>query len=128
MKNKSYVEYGTLFNSALYQEICNQIENGTFDAEIGKDSAVLSGKIGQTAWDLDLILNPYNGGTSLHIDSENATPWITTAAGKTFELLPQPDYNGCSVINTDMLGNGGGTFGPYLLDLIEEYNNSLDAA
>ena len=135
MKQKSYVEFSTLYNSDLYADICAQIERGEFTAEFCKqetktpwldNSAVLSGKIGQTNWELSLILNPYDGCTSLGIDSDTATPYVYTAAGKTFELLPQDDYDGCRVINTDMLGNGGGTFGAYLLDLIEDWQNSLD--
>lgn len=134
MKQKSYVEFSTLYNSDLYADICAQIERGEFQAEFSKqetaapwldNSAVLSGKIGQTNWELSIILNEY-GCDALSIDSENATPYVTTAAGKTFELLPQDDYDGCRVINTDMLGNGGGTFGAYLLDLIEDWQNSLD--
>ena len=135
MKNKSYIEFGTLFNSDLYAQICAQIERGEFTAEFTKqhtnapwldNGAVLSGTVGKTRWELSLILNPYGGCTSLGIDSENATPYVTTPSGKTFELLPQDDYDGERVINTDMLGNGGGTFGAYLLDLISDWENAQD--
>lgn len=128
MKNKSYVEFSTLYNNKLYSAICGQIENGAFTAEFTKDNttgpfsfgAVLSGKVKTTCWELSIIINPYSE-TSLSIYSENATPYVTTANGKTFELLPQDNYDGCRVINTDQLGNGGGTFGTYLLDLVNEY-------
>lgn len=130
MKRKSYIDYGCMFNSALYQNICAQIENGTFTAEFGAQhtntpwldyGGTLSGTVGQTRWELSIILNPYKDCNALGIDSENATPYVTTSAGKTFELLPQDDYDGCRVINTAQLGHGGGDFGAYLSQLIANW-------
>lgn len=127
---KSYIEYGCMYNSGLYENICAQLERGEFTAEFSAQhtntpwldyGGTLSGTIGQTCWELSIILNPYHNCDALGIDSENATPYVTTANGKTFELLPQDDYDGCRVVNTDMLGNGGGAFGPYLSQLIANW-------
>lgn len=118
---KSYVQFTTLFNSKMYAAICAQIEHGTFIANVDRENAQaeISGTVGNTPWTLWLYLNPDNSCKNLSIDSDTATPYITTRAGRFLELVPQDDYNGPSVINTAMLGHGGGTFAPYLLDIIE---------